>query len=159
MKRPALARLLQVRGAKGVVVVTSAFAIVIGGSMASCGPKDKVCDDGEMCVWRSDEHTNLIYDFELHNEDSNYTNGSPKYSKSNTTMNDSISSYWNRADSSVVFYENSNFGGECFAAMTGSSEDDLSDWNGVGTWNPEDSFSAHTSDPGVSRVFCFQDWG
>lgn len=105
------------------------------------------CPSGKVCVWENDNYQGLMYTFTPPNQDGDYTNGSPTWKGTEMSLNDRISSYQNASNTWVRFYQNktSETGNRYFCAGPGASSPDLFNFQGPAQWNPEDSFSAHTT--------------
>lgn len=107
------------------------------------------CGVGEVCMWSGTDYTGCFNDLVPLNTDSNYSNGSPTWNNCTVSMNDRITSYWNRSRAWMVWYSASNYGQWMFCAAPGASSNYLSAFRGqFGTdswWYANDVFSAHTT--------------
>jgi hypothetical protein len=121
---------------------------------------------GEICVFEHDNYSRNAqgqviggeYCFTPHSLDNSYTDGTPDWKGTNTTINDKISSYINNSDVWVRFWRNTGGSSDSFCVAPGASTTDLFLFNNpLRDWaNPEDTFSGHntygTVNPGGCEI-------
>jgi len=114
-----------------------------------------VCDAGEVCLWEDSNFKGCFVDL-YPGIERTYTDGSPRWNYTprgkncNHTVNDKVSSYWNRSSGYMKFRNNSYGSAEVnfFCAKQGASSGNLKNFKDGWSrytfgWNPNDSFSAH----------------
>ncbi len=108
------------------------------------------CDEGEICVWSDYDYTGCFYDFtpKRKDEDVDYSDGTPRWTNCTRTMNDDISSYWNRTSThSVIFYTDPGLREDNFCGWPGARSPDLRNHDNIlsPTIHANDALSSHTT--------------
>ncbi len=130
-------------------IIASTLAINNGSASAATG--NGTCDPGEVCVWQDSGFHGCMRDWIPTGGDTNWVNASPLWNYGafcvGRNMNDKVTSVWNRSGVRVTFFQNSNPHAftNAFCAQANSSTANLQNFNVAGVWNPNDSFSAHTT--------------
>lgn len=121
VKRPYRSRLTWIRGTLCLFAAVSSISIgVVPAALAQCDP---TCEAGQICFWSGVNESNGTPEgsFSLwsssgsgFDDDGTYANNQYEYIRTETQMDNTITSVWNRSNKMLVLYELPNCKGAFF---------------------------------------------
>ncbi len=147
VKLPYRSRRIWIRGMLSLFAALSAISIGVVPALAQCDP---VCEAGQLCFWSGVNESNGAPEGSFSfwsspgsgfDDDGTYANNKYEYIRTETEMDNTITSVWNRSNKMLVLYELPNCKGAFFCIGPNKPNSYNLKTGDGGFWN--NKFSSH----------------